>query len=205
VTTSVVAGTNAVSLSSVAAVAVDCDPFSVIWTSASDHSVTLDLTGSSFSVSTTGLGTTALAASDFQVAYVDGATDPDTTAQPSTAILAVALGVVSADGDPASAFGFLMSYTGGGAITDGMGGMGVAQVGADIGSVLTAMPDGSYAIVGPYSITFDASGSSSQGVFFLDNYNYGVSAVPAPSSLALYGLGAVAVAAITRRRRSELA
>ena len=163
VSSSILAGTNVPSLPSVAGVAVNRDPISVTWTSASDHTATLDLTGTSFQASTTGLGSTALAASDFQVSYVDGATDPENTTQPSTPILDVALGAISTDGNAATSFGFLLSYTGGGMISDSMGGMGTTDVADDLASILTAMPNGTFAIVGPYSISFDTWGSASRG------------------------------------------
>ncbi len=196
--TTIVAGNAINTAPMVSAVAVNRDPVAVLWTSASDHTVTLDLTGSSFLATTTGPGTTALAVSDFQVSYVDGATDTD-VAEPSTPILDVALGVTSTGGDAPSPFGSLLSYTGG-TISDSMGGMGMAGVDADLGSILKAMPDGSYAITGSYSIMFDVTGGSSQGVLFLDNYNYGVSAVPEPSSVALMAAGALALAGSCWRR-----
>ncbi len=189
VSTTAFAGDAVGSAPKVSAVAVNRDPTVANWTSASDHSAMLELTGSTFSAQTTGLGSTAMATSDYQISYVDGATDPENTAQPSTPILDVLLGVTSTDGGPASSFGALVAYTGGGSLSDSMGGMGAAAVDADLDSVLMDMGGGTFGIVGTYSITFDLGGSLSQGVLFVDNYNLGEAAVPEPAGRSCSGPG----------------
>ena len=189
--------------------AVNIDPSAVDWTSTSNRTVTLDLTGIQLGAVTSGPGTSAAYSENFIGAFRDNTDDIDLPQDGASRPVWAVLGVFD-EGDLASIGILGLTYLGfsslndpgGLQISDNVGGMGLTAVTADLASRFVPLPTGDFAITGPFSLTMTVPGSAAMSVLYLDQVD-GAAAVlvPTVSSLSLLALGLVVVVLFQRQRQ----
>jgi hypothetical protein len=178
------------------------DPISVDWTSASNRSLTLDLSQVSFTVQTVGSNATAVGVLGITGSYIDNTSSLNLPESSATPLFSLTLPVISVDGGPPEVYTGALSLSASGTVTDSLGDSGLSAVTQGLISQLTVTSTETVDFSSPYTITFGLPGSASTSVLYLDETTFALaSAVPEPSSEVLLLTGIVGLACLWKRRR----
>ncbi len=173
------------------------DPFEVDWTSAGSRSLTLDLSTTSFTLSTQGSGSAAVGFLGISASINDNTTNINVPESLATPLFSLTVPVISSDGGPAQIYRGAADLTlTTGTIMDNLGNMGTTNVLNGLLGDLSISSNGTVSFLTPYMITDTIPGTATQSVVYLDQVTFGEAFVPEPSSIVLLVTGAVGMAAL---------
>jgi hypothetical protein len=192
-----------------ASYAVNIDPTAVTWDSASNHTISIDLSQVRLTASTTGLGSAAASTMSFIGSYINNTGDTDLPQSNALPLFQLNLGLFSYDGsasNPNTNLNYLGFGTGndpgGLAITDSAGGSGLTGVSNDLAALFSKQTDGSFGFGGAYSITVTVPGTFTTDLLYLDQVETSAAnAVPEPGSMTLLAIGSLGAVGYRLRRR----
>jgi len=174
------------------------DPFEVDWTSPGSRSLTVDLSATSFTLSTQGSGNTAVGFLGISASINDNTTNINVPESLATPLFSLTVPVISFDGGPAQVYPGAAALTlTTGTISDNFGNMGMTNVLNGLLGDLSVSSTGTVSFLSPYMITDTLSGTALQSVVYLDQVTFGEAFIaPEPSSIVLLIAGAAGIAGL---------
>jgi hypothetical protein len=189
------------------AVAITKDPFLVGFAFSSSPLVQVDISQLAFQIKTQGLGSSAFGAYDSAVSYYNDSTNLDTPFSSSSPLYNLIFSVSSLGGQSPTWNVSLNTY--GNTIYNNLGMQSTAgTVSKDLTDDIMVSRDGKVSFQSPYVFSVQVpAGKTSNTLLFTEDDAYGAAAIatPEPSTLTLFGIGALGLLGYGWRRRKQLA